>query len=161
MMDGPEERSPAMQHDRTIIDVPSHHKPMLGPTERAAIARSLGDLAERVERGELGCAEEPWRGADVAVVSEPSPFDPDAFYAPDLEVVTAHVGEVSWAFCELRDAFSAFLTSDSKYWFFDNLRLAATLAVAVQHPLVEEEARTTVRFMVEAARAMLASIDAA
>ena len=92
-----------------------------------ALAR-LDQLAAKIDAGDIGRAGQ-WRGADTVVVSEPAPHDPGAFYPPDLEVVTEHVAEVSWIFCELRDAFDTFLDWSNKEWFFETIATALNEAI--------------------------------
>jgi hypothetical protein len=137
-----------------IIDIGATDAPEVNLNE---IQSRVAGLADRVRSGELGRTE-PWRGADVVVTPEYIPIEPNGFYPDDDQLITEHVAEVSWAFYELRDAFSSFLTSESKYWFFGTLRQAGMLGIEVQRPSSSEDARITVEFMVRAAEAMLESI---
>ena len=44
-------------------------------------------------------------------------------------MVTEHVAEVSWIFCELRDAFDTFLDWSNKEWFFETIATALNEAI--------------------------------
>jgi len=78
-------------------------------------------IKELIDGGNWGTSE-PWRGADVCVVSQAPTASPDAWLPDDEYVITPYVGEVSWLFEQTRnvvwehEGFGAF-----KYEFFGRI----------------------------------------
>jgi hypothetical protein len=85
-----------------------------------------------------------WGGADVVITPEPIPVDPDAFYPPHRQFVTAYAGEATWLFESLRDLLAPLIDFRSKFEFYERLAVAGERHQEwneMRHAMLDEAAR--------------------
>jgi len=93
----------------------------------AKIVANLEKLSSEIASGHVGRSSEPWQGADVVITEDLPVIQSDSFYPAPRFVVTKHVGQLSWLFENLRDAFNNL--EGYGFWkeeFFGRLGNAAT-----------------------------------
>lgn len=83
-------------------------------------------LSSEIVLGKISIAD-PWRGADVEIRDNLPAVSADSFYPTPRFVITEHVGQLSWLFENVRDAFRNL--EGYGFWkeeFFGRLGNAAT-----------------------------------